>query len=538
VTLLEIPDLRKRATRALRSYLKGNAQDDEENAFALRMYALASFIFMFALAAFILWLIGSWLELNYAGLGVSVFCVLVLFLVLRFRSNMKTRAEIRGEKRVAERVRNREARIAELRMGAAGGGGGGMGRGGAGGAGGGGMGRGGGGGMGRGMGAEVRGPRGGRMGPAGGMGASAPRALARLPAGRVPGEVQAPEPIAPKKRNPFIRFGLLIAFIIVCFLPYHYEPGGPVTTLPLQQQEVHAEISGVLGQIPFNGGESVKEGTLIAKINSLEEEKNVQTTRADIARRQADLEQLLSTPRPEEVQLAQQALDTAKTSAQFSSEEAGRLEVVYKAGHVSLEDYQEARKKADVDAQQVLEETANLQKVKAGPHPKEIEALRYEIAGLQEQLVYYENELEKTKLYMPFDGRITTINLRDKLGQYLEKGDLFANVENDESVRVEFAIPQSDVSEFALGADVRIKIWTYPDRIFPGKVIDIAPSVDEELEQGMVLKVTTLIPNQDGTLKAGLTGYGKIDGGTKPVIVALTRAIVRFFLIEFWSWLP
>jgi len=105
-------------------------------------------------------------------------------------------------------------------------------------------------------------------------------------------------------------------------------------------------------------------------------------------------------------------------------------------------------------------------------------------------------------------------------------------------VRVEFAIPQSDVSEFALGADVRIKIWTYPDRIFPGKVIDIAPSVDEELEQGMVLKVTTLIPNQDGTLKAGMTGYGKIDGGTKPVIVALTRAIVRFFLIEFWSWLP
>jgi len=53
-----------------------------------------------------------------------------------------------------------------------------------------------------------------------------------------------------------------------------------------------------------------------------------------------------------------------------------------------------------------------------------------------------------------------------------------------------------------------------------------------------VLKVTTLIPNQDGTLKAGMTGYGKIDGGTKPVIVAFTRAIVRFFLIEFWSWLP
>jgi putative peptide zinc metalloprotease protein len=312
-----------------------------------------------------------------------------------------------------------------------------------------------------------------------------------------------------------------------------------VTINPLQQQEVHVEISGIIDEVPFNGGETVKAGTLIATISSLEEERHVQETRATIAKRQADLEELLSTPRPEDVQLAEQKLATAVTTAQFSREEVTRLEPVFKGGHISLEDYEQARKRSNVDAQQVLEAQSELRRVKAGPHPKEIEALRYEIAGLQEQLVYYEQQLERTNVLMPFDGRITTINLKDKLGLYLKKGDLFATVENDSSLRVEFDIPESDVGEFQAGASVRIKIWTYPDRIFTGTVSEIAPAVDSAHENGgEVLKVTTFIDNKDGLLKSGMTGFGKIDGGTKPVIVAFSRAIVRFFLIEVWSWLP
>jgi multidrug resistance efflux pump len=547
-TLLDIPDLRQRANRALLSSFRGG-QKSEEGSFALRMYALASLIWFFCVVSFVLYLIGSWLELNYAGLGVSVFIALVLLLVLRFRNQAKKRSE----KRVADRARTREARIAELRSGAGGRGAGGRGgmRGGMGGGMEGGMsgmdgsmgGRGGR--MAGGMGARMAGggamPRGGTMARGGGPmgGGAGPRSLARLPSG-TPGEVGAPEhgAVPKKKSNPFIRYGLLGLFIVVMFLPYHYEPGGPVTIFPLQQQEVHAEISGILDDVPFNGGEFVKAGTLIAKISSLEEERHVQTTRADIAKRQADLEELLSTPRPEDVQLAQQKLDTATTQAQFSREEVQRLEPVFKGGHISLEDFEQARKRASVDTQQVLEAQSELRKVKAGPHPKEIEALRYEIAGLQEQLVYYEQQLEKTSLFMPFDGRITTINLKDKLGLYLKKGDLFATVENDESLRVEFDVPEYDASEFAVGSAVRIKIWTYPDRIFTGKVTEIAPAVDTEHEEGEVLKVTTILDNKDSALVSGMTGFGKIDGGTKPVIVAFSRAIVRFFLIEVWSWLP
>jgi putative peptide zinc metalloprotease protein len=488
--LLDMPDLRRRANMALRGRARGGQRrggeeegEVSENLFALKAYALASIIFMLALAGTVMFLTAHWLELNYEGVGVAIFLAVFAIVTWRFRAQIKDRKE----RRKVDRLRTREARIAELRAGG-------------------------------------------------------PRALARLQAG-MHGDMVRPQlepaPAEPKKKgNPFIRWGLLALVIAVMFLPYHYEPGGPVTIMPMQVQELHTEIPGVIGDVYFNGGERVEAGTVIARIASLEEERNVQTTRADLARKQAELEELLSTPRPEDVALARQALETARTAAQFSAAEEQRLSAVYKAGHISLEDYEEVRRRADVDAQQVLEAEANLRRVQAGPHPKEIEALRHEIEGLKDLLAYYESQLEKTALTMPFDGRIVTINLRDRRGQFLEKGDFFAQVENDESVRVQFNIPQSDVSEFGIGAAVRIKIWTYPDRIFTGEVVDIAPVVEEEDGQGSVVKVTSVIPNEDGTLKSGMTGFGKIDGGTKPVIVAFTRAIVRFFLIEAWSWLP
>ena len=53
-----------------------------------------------------------------------------------------------------------------------------------------------------------------------------------------------------------------------------------------------------------------------------------------------------------------------------------------------------------------------------------------------------------------------------------------------------------------------------------------------------VVRVVTLIDNPDGLLKAEMTGYAKIAAGRKPVIVAFTRALVRFVMLEMWSWLP
>jgi hypothetical protein len=52
------------------------------------------------------------------------------------------------------------------------------------------------------------------------------------------------------------------------------------------------------------------------------------------------------------------------------------------------------------------------------------------------------------------------------------------------------------------------------------------------------VRVLVDISNTQKNLKAGMSGYAKIEGRSMPVIAAFTRSIVRFVQIEVWSWLP
>ena len=335
-----------------------------------------------------------------------------------------------------------------------------------------------------------------------------------------------------KKRHIFF-----VIFLVVLCLPYPYEPGGVLTVLPDKQYEIYAETHGVIKEVMSKGGEYLKSGMVVATISSLEQEKNMLTTQASILEQQAKLELLQNTPTKEDVKSARSKLATARTQYKYSSASYRRLESLYKDGNISLNDYEDKQKQMAVDSQQVKEAQAYLDKVLAGPHPKEIEAAVHELKRLKENLKFDQKEIERTSLVMPMDGHIVTLNLDLMSGLYLDEGDYFATVENDEYVRLNIEIPESDIADVVLGADVRFKVWAHGDQLFYGKVSEIA-HVALEKNYGQVITVIVVIPNTDKLLKSGMTGFGKVDGGSKIVFVAFTRMLARFFTIEVWSWFP
>lgn len=346
------------------------------------------------------------------------------------------------------------------------------------------------------------------------------------------------EPVEEKRKKPrWLKYVIILILLGIAFIPYPYETGGEFTVLPEQQEWIYVEIDGVVNEVFHNGNEYLKAGELIARLSSLDQEETVQETEAAISEQRARLEQLLSTPTKEDVELSKSMLNTAQTHYKYTLESAKRLEALYKDGNVSLDDYQNEQKQMEVDKMQVDEARANLDKVLAGPHPMEIEAARSELKRLEEKLLYERKQLETTQLVMPIDGYLATRNLTHKTGQYLNEGDMFAVVENTDSVRVEIKVPETDISDVKVGAKVRLKVWTYPDRIIEGKVTEIDRTITEGTF-GEVIIVTADIVNPDGLLQSGMTGFGKVDGGSKFFVVAFTRMLVRFFTIELWSWIP
>lgn len=477
-TLMGMPNLKQKANRALFARFSKRATalvDDDESQFALRMYALASFLFLFAVVGVVGIVAARWLELNYQGTGVALFLTVFTYLVLRFRRQMRHRRAIMRTNRGA----------------------------------------------------------GGNRGP--GVPQRAPRPAEEM--------ARAPRRPPPPPRKPvstggrIVRYVLLIGFIACMFLPYQYETGGPAQILPLQQFEIHGQTEGIIEEVYFNGGEWVEKGTTVAKLSSHTQMKDFLTTKAALQKQRAKLSELQNTPRPEELAVAEDKLSTAEVRAKFSAENAARLERLYAQQNVSLDQVEDAKRERDVHKMEVEEARTNLSLIRSGPHPKEIEAAEAEQQRLEEQLKYDEEQLGRTILKMPFDGRIVTADLDLSVGQYLDEGDLFATVANDRQVRIKLAIPQADIGEVAVGAAARLKVWTYPDRQFFGELAEIEPVVSES-DQGKVINVISIMSNEEGLLSPGMSGFGKVEGDTKPVIVAFTRMIVRFVLVEAWSWLP
>ncbi|MGB3509842.1 MAG: HlyD family efflux transporter periplasmic adaptor subunit [Microcoleaceae cyanobacterium] len=485
--------------------------------------------------------------------------------------------------------------------------------------------------------------------------------------------------LALKKKNRsfnFLKTTLKIGFVIgagfILSLPYRYRPGGAVELLTHKQQEIQADISGRITNVYVDGGDGkwIEAGTVIAEIEPssqlhretptendlLIKQEQINLQKAEIEKAKANLNRLLSTPRPEavniarqqleveqqqlkavqsrlavaqedlqltkqaleveteqlaavqsrlemaqeDVKVAEQSLETAQVRLDFRTREANRWQELYQEGAVSLQDFEDADRLAKVAEAEVEEQKSNIQSklkqikerehevqvqryqieqqkqnivlkqkqveehqdnvqtqqkniavqqanlefVMSGPHPEEIvsarqdlEAAKAQLKQLDQDTQYTKIQLERRTLITPFDGRITTSNLTQKVGSYLDQGQVFVKIEDDRTIRGEIDIPESDLGEFEVGTPVEIKLLAYPNQIILGKVIVIEPTITES-ERGRFIKTIVEIPNDEGVFKPGMTGYAKIEGEVKPLIFSFTRPLTRFFQIEMWSWIP
>lgn len=169
----------------------------------------------------------------------------------------------------------------------------------------------------------------------------------------------------------------------------------------------------------------------------------------------------------------------------------------------------------------------------------EVKVKQAELKQLREQLSYLRGQRERCACQRRSrEHRYATTGVSDR--RLPEEGDLFAAVEDDRIMRAEDLAPETDIGEVELDKPVRLRVWAYPLRDFTGRVVAVAPIVEPKSDNPFmrVVRVTIEIPNSEGLLRSQMTGFAKISAGEKPFIVAFTRALVRFVMIEMWSWLP
>ncbi len=330
---------------------------------------------------------------------------------------------------------------------------------------------------------------------------------------------------------------VLGGLIYVAFLPYPYEVGGDFLISSVQRAEARARTDGEIMSVNVVEGAWVKEGDILAVLSNWDEKRDVAVNEADAAKLEADLATMVEGAKPEEIRVASERLATTELGVSVARQDLARQETLFASGTITqklVEDARNALKLAETSRQ---EARARLDLVASGARDTEVDAQRAAIARNAEELAFARLMLEYSNIRAPADGQIVSSLTAVPVGAYLPQGALFAEVEDNRVVIAEVEVPETSIQDVTLGAKAELRLWSAPDTSLYGTVRAIAPRA-EERDFGKIIRVEIEVPNPDGRLAANMTGFGKVQAAERPVWQAFSGAIVGFFSIELWSWLP
>ncbi len=332
-----------------------------------------------------------------------------------------------------------------------------------------------------------------------------------------------------------------IAVVWVLLLPYPYRAGGDCVLEPDQMVEIRPETEGLIDEVFVREGQWIDVGDPVASLVTHIQERNLYASEARLAETRARRSALLAGTRPEEVYRAQTLVSTAEAKLVWSTARAERYTELFKEEIVGRQEYENAIQLQQVNSRELEEARAYLTLVEAGARPETLEAAQAEVESLEAVVEHYRGDLERTLLFSPIAGQITTPRVEMIRGRYLKPGqrDLVATIEDTRTIVAEVLVPEEDIDGVEIGNEVTLIIWSYPERAFIGRVREIAPqATTDELTRRTVVRVLTEIPNPEGELKAEMTGFAKVDSTTRPVYDVLFRPLWRWIRIEAWSWVP
>ena len=108
-------------------------------------------------------------------------------------------------------------------------------------------------------------------------------------------------------------------------------------------------------------------------------------------------------------------------------------------------------------------------------------------------------KLAQTVLQAPFDG---IIGLRVvSVGDYVKEGADLVNLEAIDPLKVDFRLPETNLTQVRVGQSVEIALDALPERTYAGKVIALNPLIDAA---GRSIVVRAQVSNQDTALRPGM----------------------------------
>lgn len=154
---------------------------------------------------------------------------------------------------------------------------------------------------------------------------------------------------------------------------------------------------------------------------------------------------------------------------------------------------------------------------------------QFEVESLELEIRLVEYRQDNLELRAPLDGIILTGDLQRAEGIPLRQGQVLYEVGPDENMIVELLIPSHDIALVKPGAEVRMRLASFPGVTWNTTIRTIRPQ-SEIIDSRNVFVAEAEIHNEadSTTLRAGMKGRAGISGERAPIGWVLTRRLWDF----------
>ena len=332
--------------------------------------------------------------------------------------------------------------------------------------------------------------------------------------------------------------------------------------IEVTDSDVSFKIAGRVLDRLVSEGEMVREGQIIARLESqdlsnevaiwkaevqgTESElaelragsrlEEIDESRAALEKAQSDLDELLAGSRPEEIAASEATVELARANMENLKVEMNRYKKLFDEEVVSAEKYDKARTDYKMALAQVKQTEEMLHLAQKGPRKEDIEQARAALKGAREKFKLVKKgpraekidqasaklakakaslSLAKTKLsygevFSPLTGVVISENI--EAGEYVVPGTPIVTVGDLVNVWVRGYVDEEDLGRVKVGLDAQVTADTYPEKVYEGVVSFISSkaeftpkSVQTQKERvKLVYRIKVDIRNPNMELKPGM----------------------------------
>jgi len=291
----------------------------------------------------------------------------------------------------------------------------------------------------------------------------------------------------------YIPLALIILFVIIGGTYWYFDYTSYVRTddavLASDNVSVSAKLMGRISKLYVDEGDSVKQGQLVAELDSVDLLAQKQQVIASKIQTEATKSQTEA-----KYQLDEKNITVSQIAVDKAKDDYDRAKIQYSGGVITKEQFDHITKAYETAKAQIDAAKAQLLVSKT-----QIKSAETAINSAQAQIGVICTQLNNTRLYAPVDGLVAKRWLLP--GDITQPGQSIFTINNNKKFWVLVYLEETKMETLHIGQKSKFTIDTYPDVTFEGKIFMMGSTTAGQFSlippnnaSGNFTKVTQRVP--------------------------------------------